>query len=337
MNWSLFRSWHGILAASVVVACCAWHLLVGERFGSREHVNAAFLLATGWLGVLAYIVLALYAARKAAHRSGLSPEFCMRVPVHALEQAQSALTGLQNRIRARELVGRRSILRAVRRILSEQGVHRVLRVRITKDQEVLGGFRLTALPREPLGRLAGWMHAHLYYGAAAGLIVWFHGGMRSGSTMGLLLNVLSYSVVLTGLFGVVMWTLGPTWLSRREREVQTEKAFVLRAHYNRKLRALCDELAKDEGTAILVEAAQALAGGARLTERQAASLRAGATERGRARDLLVLIGQRESVEQHWRHLNRLLRLFNAWRLVHVPCSIVLMALVVVHVFRVWRY
>ena len=55
------------------------------------------------------------------------------------------------------------------------------------------------------------------------------------------------------------------------------------------------------------------------------------------RDLLVLHGQRGRIEAEWARLARLRTVLNAWRLVHVPCSVALLALVLVHVLSIWYY
>ncbi|MEO6596730.1 MAG: hypothetical protein ABIP94_18440, partial [Planctomycetota bacterium] len=159
------------------------------------------------------------------------------------------------------------------------------------------------------GRLASWLHAHVYYGVAAAAIVWFHGGMRSATTMGFLLNALSYFVIASGLLGAFFWTFGPTWLTRAEREISIEKAYALAAHYDRKVA---------EATAAL--AAATPADGERL-----------------GRELSTLQGQRDSVRREQRRLDVYRNLLRFWRLFHVPCSILLLALVAVHVLSIWYY
>lgn len=310
MNPGLWRSWFAAVAIGTAVLFLGWHLASGNAFGSRDDGNLAFLLWTGWLAALTFVALALYAVRRAAHRLRLSPEFAWKAKLPNLERAQSELTELQNRIVRREVVGTAAAKKEVTRILRRHDVHRVLAVAVEPDPQALGLLRLRTTPREPLGRLASWLQAHIWLGITAALLVWFHGGLRTGSTMGLLLNVLSFTVLGTGLLGAVLWTFGPTWLTRAERELSIEQAWALRDHYGRKVAEVVTEL------------------------RQSTATSAASTLR---RDLGTLTGQQELVQRELRRLGAFRELMRFWRLLHVPCSVLLLALVVVHVLGIWHY
>lgn len=437
MNLGIYRSWHALVAALLVGLLFAWHAGSSLPYGSRDDANVLFLLTTGWLAFACYVVLALYAARRAAHRLRLSPEFAWKAKLPALERAQSELRELHNRVARRELAGRAAITAEGRRILKANGVQRVLRLEVVPAASGLGLFEVRTAPREPLGRLAAWLHAHVYYGFAAAVIVWLHGGGRCGSTMGLWLNVLSYFVIGSGMLGALLWTVGPTWLTRAERELSVEKAFALREHYAQKLadaqqkpqrdleqalaavteaQRAADEANADAASATRStseldvarrKAAEKQAELARL-ERWVAESRAAGTatptavataealqekvddarsaaqkaqadsqrterteaERAAAKkaaqkkadevakakkkaddlqaglaaaqerlqtDVAVLQGQFEAVAAEARRLGRLRTLLRGWRLVHVPCSVVLLGLVVVHALSILYY
>ncbi|MBL9076603.1 MAG: hypothetical protein JNL08_03815 [Planctomycetes bacterium] len=302
---------NGFIAATLlaVVLLFVWSAATGEPFGSRSRGNTAFLLASGWLAVACYVALALYAVRRAAHRLRLSPEFRWQVPLTALERAQSALAELQDRALRQQVQGSAAVHREATAILRQFGVQRVLAVRAEPDPRAVGLVRLVVEKRQPLGRLAVWLTVHVWLGIAAALVVFAHGGLRSASWLGLLLNGFSAAVIATGVLGALLWTAGPTWLTRAERELSVEKAFALRGHYDRK-----------------VAAAAAALRSASDAERER-----------RQRELATLTGQRDRVAAAWRRLNLLRESMRVWRLVHVPCSIVLLALVAVHVLAVWYY
>lgn len=368
MNLGIYRSWHGVGAAVVAGALFAWHTLSPRPFGDRGDDNVLFLLTSGWIAVACYVVLALYAARRAAHRLRLSPEFAWKAQLPALERAQSELTGLHQRILRREIAGRAAIAGEAKAICRRHGVQRVLRVDVVPDERAIGVFALRTSPREPLGRLAAWLHAHVYWGFAAALLVWFHGGLRCGTTMGLLLNALSYFVIGSGVLGALLWTVGPTWLTRAERELTVEKAFALREHYARKLEAAASEpqrRAREAAEAAVSAAAAAsiaeakaadptLAGkeleaakkaakkaaeDAKKAQQKATAAEAAiGSETDRLRpEIAALRGQAAAVAKEAARLGRYRTLLRGWRLVHVPCSIVLLALVAVHVLSIWYY
>lgn len=309
MNLGILRSWHLLPAIVVVGPLLAWHLVDPRPFGSRDDENVAYLLTTGWVAVALYVTLALYAVRRAAHRLRLSPEFSWKVGIPALERAQSRLRELQNRVTRREVAGRGAVLHAARSILVEEGVQRVLRVDVTPDRSALGMLRIASMPREPLGRLAAWLQSHVWLGVAAAAVVWFHGGGRIGTPMGLLLNVLSLVVIASGIAGALLWSAGPAWLTRAERELTIEKALALAEHYARKVAACETQLSAATGED---------------------------AERMRS-ELAILRGQQQLVQAEAARLGRYRSLLRGWRIFHVPVSVLLLALVAVHVVSIHSY
>ena len=362
MNLGFLRSWHALVALLTTSAFVAWHFVAPMPFGDRADDNVWFLLTTGWFAVAAYITLALYAARRAAHRLRLTPEFGWEARLSELEQAQSQLTELQNRITRREITGKAPIKKAARDILVRAGVERVLRIDIQKDGRAIGLMRLEVLPRDVLGRMSCWLSAHIWYGIAAALLVWFHGGGRCGSTMGIALNALSYFVIGSGLLGAFFWAFGPTWLTRAERELTIEKALGLCEHFTRKVNAAQEALtsAPQRRQAALAEATnleqrvsaakaaqgdssdKKLAKAVKAAEKdlKAAQGQVKATDKEMASlpvDIDILRGQQQLVRREAARLDRYRVLLRGWRILHVPCSVVLLALVAVHVISIYYY
>jgi hypothetical protein len=347
VNWSLFKSWHATLAASLVLALGAWLVLGDGEPGSRDAANAPFRVATGIASLATIVVLALYPVRKYAQRRGYSPELRWEVPVEKLERARSRLQDVENRARSGELRDRARVTQAVREVLSSEGVSRVLRAEVVdapSERTARSVLRIETRWREPLGRMSAWMHAHIYYGLAAAFLVFFHGGGRSGSLLGHLLNGLSAIVFASGIAGLALWTAGPTWLARRERDVSLEKAAALRGHFARKIAAARKEAeaAAAERWRDLAPRIDALERGGPRYPALAASLvdvlpADPAEARSKLRDLVVLCGQRSRIEQEWRGLARLYLLVHAWRVVHVPAAILLLVLIAIHVVSVVWY
>ncbi|MFN3241856.1 MAG: hypothetical protein ACE37K_10125 [Planctomycetota bacterium] len=362
MNLAFLRSPHAVVAIAAVGAFVAWHLVAAQPFGDRGDDNVWYLLTTGWVAVAAYVVLALYAARRAAHRLRLSPEFGWEAKLPQLERAQTQLSELENRVARRELIGRGEVHKAARDILRRHDVHRVLRVDVQRDGAAIGLLRVDVQPRNALGTLASWLSAHVWYGIAAALLVWFHGGGRCGSTMGLLLNALSYFVIGSGLLGAFFWAVGPTWLTRAERELSIEKAVALRAHFDRKCKAANDALAsaperRERAEAEVAERQAAAAAAAKAADgnkdkKLAKAKKDADKELKKAKgevaaidkevaalptELTVLEGQRDRVRREAARLERYRTLLRGWRLFHVPCSVLLLALVAVHVLSIWYY
>ncbi len=338
MNLSLFRSIHVLTAGIILGGFWFWHLQGGISFGRGEGSDRDYLLWTGWVAFALFLVLALYALRKSAHKTRITPEFKMKVPIEQLEKAESRLSQLRVRMLSGELTARGQIQSEAGRILREEGVAHVIRVRVEAGSPGGGRYRLLVRPREPIGRLAAWMHVHIYMGLTAAGMVWFHGGGNIGSPMGLLLNSLSLLVILTGVIGIFLWTFGPAWLTRSERDLSLEKSFSLREHYARKVTELAEEL-REKVDAKLVKRLLRIGSGPGLLSFAGPALQTlpeSGPRRG-VQDLLALMGQRSNVEREWRRLHRVWLCLHIWRAVHVPASILLLAAVAVHVVSVTWY
>jgi len=329
-NWGLYKSRHAVVAALLVAGAIGWGASQGFRFGSRDPDNVVYLLTTGWLSVALFVALALYAVRKAAHRTGLSPEFRRKLPLRTLEQAATSLQQLENEARGGLLIGRGALEKKASKLLREAGAHRVLRAEVAT---VRGAVQVRAVPRNSIGRLASWLHAHVFYGVAAAVLVVCHGGGRMGSTMGLWLNLLSFVVIASGLVGILLWTFGPSWLTRQERELSVEQALALEEHYARKVREGLAALEEKGPVAGVTDAArQAVQAGALLGARDAQAM-----VEAMPPELATLVQQRQRVGREWLRLKRARSWLGGWRILHVPLSVVLLALVVVHIFGVWVY
>jgi hypothetical protein len=337
-NTSLFRSPHAVIALTVVIAAGSWLLWKGATPGRGAGSDRGFLLLSGWAALTLFLVVMAYVLRKYAHEGGYSPEFRLRVPIEALERTERRLDELRAKVLARVLADRGEIEAEARRLLDEERVARVLRVEIVASGEspVLVRTRWT----EPLGRVARWLHAHLFYGLAALAMVALHGGIAPVSPIGWLLAVGTLVVTATGLWGIVTWARGPAWLTRKERELglSIEMAHGLATSLERGVAAAMERVDEDARTVLLAvqRAGRDLPARARLALEQ--------LERDRdpekiaaVRDALVLIGQRRRVRDAAKELARVRRRFMGWRVVHVPVAWLLLGGVMLHAISVWLY
>lgn len=333
MNRRLFQSWHGVIAALIVVACLVWKIAASIPFGRAPGYDRTFLLATGWTALLLFLFVLLHVGRKYVHKLGISPEFKMRVPIRDLENTETELNAIRRQIAGGTLIDRNDVLRASQAALKKHRVQRVLCVEVepgTGPGEP--AWRVVARPTFPLGMMFTWMHAHLFYGAAAGLLVLMHGGGALQAGLGGILTVLSTLVVASGLVGIYFWATGPLRMTREERDISAEKAFALNENLERKVRAAYAEVDPAlHGELHALEAARADFGERARALAQSKKGSAGLT------DLLALLGQRQRVAGELEKLMRKRLVMHAWRVLHVPAAIVLLAFVVIHVVAVLRY
>jgi len=305
MNVSLFSSWVAAAAAILIGAFLGWLWSLGARPGSGPGSDGTYLLASGWTALGLMVLVTLYSLRKYLHKLGISPETRNPPPAANLEKAESRLNELRSQILKGVVTEKGDAEKIGRRILKEEGVTRIARVEVRDGPRGVPRFLVEVLPTEPLGRVAKWLHLHVYLGLAAGVLVWLHGGGQSDSFLGAAMNGLTAVVIVTGVVGTFLFALGPSWLTAREKDLSFEEAFVLDRSLQGKI----------------------------VWARKNTDLSAPAA----AQDLAVLEGQRQRIQENLTALSRIRFWMNIWRAVHIPASILLLALALVHVVSVWMY
>ncbi len=338
MNRSLFTSWHGVIAFVVSAGFVAWFVYGGFSPGRVIEADGRwFLLMSGWAALALFLIVMAYVARKYIHKSGISPEFRRRVSMERLEQAETRLGEVRRQIRSGNLARVSHIQRECNSILRATKVHKVMKVEVVPAQAADDPpFVIHPVPTEPYGRMAGWLHAHLYYGLAAAIIVALHGGAFWHTLPGLLLGSLSYLVIITGIFGIVLWAYGPARMTRAERDLPIERTFALYESLQRKIDAAF-ELLDPKHIPLLTGLSS---GSGTFADRAALArtkLESEELDRGERENILSLLGQHHRVKQELTAQWRIKRFLNLWRVVHIPAAVLLMFVVVLHVFAVLWY
>ncbi|MGK0218887.1 MAG: hypothetical protein ACI9HE_002383 [Planctomycetota bacterium] len=337
MNSTLFRSKHGPLALILVLVFVGLSLAWNAPFGRVPTTDRTFILATGWTTLTLLLVVVAYVLRKYAHRGRYSPEFRLKVDYAALEQADKGIQRLRQRIDARDITSAKAIEKEAAGILKQARTHKINRAVVEPGLRGGAPWTIRILPTEPLGRVARWMHVHVFYGTAFGALLLMHSGTAPQSSFGLWLTSLSYLVLFTGLIGIYLWAKGPSWLTAREHDLSIEEASALRASLRRKrteaLESFDEPLAGDLRT---------LAAGALPTEERLRLLLQDFTSRVPERatdiqDAFALIAQERTVLEELRALYRVRTSFMAWKFIHIPAALLLTGLVAVHVLSIWKF
>jgi len=337
MNRRLFLSWHSVLAFAVVAGFIAWMIAGGESPGRGPGYHRGFLLATGWTTLGLFSIVITHVMRKYAHKLGISPEFRMRAPIEELERAETALNEIRRKVMGGALSARADIHRAAKLALKKHGVQKILRIQLEEGTRVGDpSWRVLALPTFPLGKMYHWMHAHLFYGIAAMVLVVLHAGFALRPGMGGYLEVLAIFVAITGFIGIYFWSTGPAKLTERERDLTTEKAFALDRNLERKVDAAFE--AVDPSLHGDLKGLQSLTSDFGEQAKQVRSKIAGAGPSPTGvNDLLALLGQQNAVRSELRALRRIRMRMHAWRVVHIPAAILMLVLVAIHVYSVFAY
>lgn len=325
MNLALVRTHQLWPAAALVLGVLAGALLWRPEAPPYQLATSHFDVASGAVALVLLVAVAGYAGRKYAHRGGYSPEFAMRAEFEAIERAERRVRELRAPIAAGTLARRADVERAANTILREEGVGKIRRAAATPGAPGEPPFVVRVLPAEPLGRVRHWMHVHLVWGTAFGLVVLVHSGGSLDSPIAVLLTSLALAVWLSGLFGLYAWMRGPKLLTEAERDLSIEEAHALHESLERKL---ARELAPLD--AQLRSAVEAVRSGAAVPSGSGG-------EPHPAEDLFALAGQARRVAEERARLARIRTWMMAWKLAHVPAAIALGVLTGLHVALIWTY
>jgi hypothetical protein len=327
MNASLFKTRHAWVVSALVVALVAlWVVrLEGALWSAPLPRDLRFV--SGWVTLAAMAVLGLYGLRKYAHRGGYSPEFGRRTAYPNLEQATRGLQRLAATNAGARTSERKRLLAEAREVVRSARAHKVLRADFQPGPS--GLLELRILPTEPLGKLRFWLPSHLWYGVLAMVGIVLHSGVHTDSILGLALLGVSSAVLLSGIAGAVLWSVGPRWLTAAERDLTIEEASALRETLSKKRAAAEAQLREAGGLegASVGEDPEALA--ARALERAGGD--------PELTGFAALCQQEAKVTAELARLAAVRRRIMGWKLVHLPAVILLAGLVALHLVVIASY
>jgi hypothetical protein len=196
--------------------------------------------------------------------------------------------------------------------------------------------------------LKAWTSAHVYLGLSLAVIGTWHSGFQLGWNVHTLAWALMMLVILSGIYGIVVYALLPRSLSaNREEMTQMQMLEALRA-FDRQLHGAAQALEPADAAPVLAALNEnPFAGGmmARLSGRYprcatAAALAQLAQRRGANADvekIVGLLGQKQAALARLRRHLRLRALLEIWLYVHVPLTFALIAALSAHVISVFFY
>ena len=346
MNTSLFASRHALLASLLCAGFVAWLLALGASPGSRAGADPGYVLWSGWSALLLMLVVTLYSLRKYLHKLRLDP-WARNLVTYAqvqqvarqMERVEAALGELRLKVQKGLLSDPREVQQLTNKILSDAGVAQRMVARVERGGDATRPVSIRIETRQPLGAVSRWLHVHLYYGLASGVLVFLHGRFSLASPLGAALSGLTALVIITGLFGIWLFAVGPGWITRLERDLTIEEGFVLERHFRAKLDGITNDPRLDPVVKLLIRDVAAAGRGFTRTAKDALLLvqKQDPVAQQALRDALVLMAQRSRVLSGYETLRRLRFWMNAWRLVHIPATVLLLGVVGVHILSVTWY
>ncbi|MGB3848117.1 hypothetical protein [Sphingopyxis sp. YF1] len=210
------------------------------------------------------------------------------------------------------------------------------------------GYRKRKMTRD-YWSLKAWTSAHVYLGLSLIVVGTWHTGFQLGWNVHTLAWTLMMLVILSGMYGVVVYAMLPAALSNnRDEMTQMQMLEAIRA-FDRQLHVAAQPLTPQDTAPVLASLDEdPFAGGirARLSGRYpndatAAALRALGASRSseiEARDKVIgLLSQKEAALARLRQHLRLRALLEIWLYVHVPLTFALIAALSAHIISVFFY
>jgi hypothetical protein len=199
--------------------------------------------------------------------------------------------------------------------------------------------------------LKAWTSAHVYLGLALIVVVTLHTGFQLGWNVHTLAYGLMVLVILSGLYGIVVYAVLPTALSSNREEMTQPQMIEALAVVDRQLEEAAQPLDRRWTDAVRTALDEPPAP-ARLWQRLSARPRGGATLQAIAEfdragpeesadpalvRIEALLQRRQAHLGRMRRHIRLKALLEVWLFVHVPATFALLAALVAHILSVFYY
>jgi hypothetical protein len=199
--------------------------------------------------------------------------------------------------------------------------------------------------------LKGWTSAHVYLGLALVVIATLHSGFQFGWNVHTLAWALMVLVVLSGVFGVVVYSTLPAALSSNREQMTQPQMLEALAAVDRQLESAAQPLASDQTGQVIAALAEHPARD-NVWHKLFAAGRPGPTQRAinafnRAtaeasadpalQGVEALLQRRQAQLARMRQHMRYKALLEVWLYVHVPATFALIAALSAHVISVFFY
>jgi len=207
--------------------------------------------------------------------------------------------------------------------------------------------------KSSMGKVEGWLSAHVYLGLALIVIATLHAGFQVGWNLHTLAYVLMFIVIFSGIFGVFAYLRYPELMTKNRRGNTLERMLIEMSELDRECREsssqLTDEINKCvlnscENTIIGGSLRQQLSGRVQNCATQAASDRVNELKQTLPREmaddasrLMTLLGKKCELVQRARRDVQYKAMMDIWLYFHVPLSFALLAALIAHVVSIFFY
>jgi hypothetical protein len=195
--------------------------------------------------------------------------------------------------------------------------------------------------------LKAWTSAHVYLGLSLIVIATLHTGFQFGWNVHTLAYVLMMLVILSGVYGIIVYAVLPARLSSNRQQMTRGQMLDALDALDRQLETAAQPLGRADADLVIAALEQdPFAGGLPMrlsgrlrncrTTQALEQLGRGSGDPAQQR-VLALLGKRRSQLEQIRGQLRLRALLEVWLYVHVPITIALLGALTAHIVSVFYY
>ena len=195
--------------------------------------------------------------------------------------------------------------------------------------------------------LKAWTSAHVYLGLALIVVGTLHTGFQIGWNVHTLAYVLMLLVIVSGIYGVVVYATLPSTLSSNRNEMTRAQMLEALTALDRQLESAAQPLDRQKSDLVIAALEQDVFYGGALarltgaypgcrTKRALARFPEGHGDEAEERVRTLLSKRAAQLGQIRRHL-RIKALIEVWLFIHIPATIALLAALLAHVVSVFYY
>jgi hypothetical protein len=193
--------------------------------------------------------------------------------------------------------------------------------------------------------LKAWTSAHVYLGLALIVVGTLHTGFQIGWNVHTLAYFLMLLVIITGIYGVIVYATLPASLSSNRKEMTRAQMLEALTALDRQLESAAQPLGREQSDLVISALGQDVFYGGALarltgaypgckTNKALKGIGTASAAEGRVHTLLTK--RAEQLGQIRRHL-RIRALLEVWLFIHIPATIALLAALLAHVVSVFYY
>lgn len=202
-------------------------------------------------------------------------------------------------------------------------------------------------------KLEDWLSAHVYLGLGLIVVATLHTGFQFGWNVHTLAYSLMIFVILSGIFGIVVYVRFPRLMTENRRGATQRDLLAQIAELNAKAREISVTLGDDIHNEVMASADKLAIGGGALKQlsgrdrkcpvqqavKRVSELVLGLpkSDAEKGRTVLSLLARKLELVERVRRDLRYKALMDIWLYVHVPVTFALLASLAAHIFSVFFY